>query len=162
MKRSTLRILSLFILTLSLGSLGCTNANKATKTDTASKNMKGIEEEPTQQTAKNLYLMLRLSQNDSTGVINILNVEKQIYEKQGNPLPQSSDIKGENHFTCEIKQQNGEVIGKEEQKISFTFGDNHDEGFLKFILPLRDKAYYVEVKHLNEKGVWEKLYSEKL
>lgn len=162
MIKSKLNVFSLLILFLSLGAWGCTNANKTTRTDTASKNRDELQEKPIQQPAKNLYLMLRLAQDDSTGVINVLTVEKQVYEKQGNPLPVNSDIKGKQLFTCEIKQQNGETIRKSEQKINFTIGESQNEAFLKFILPLPENADYVEVNHLNEKGVWIKLYTEKI
>lgn len=162
MKQSTLIIFPLLILALSFGSLACTGPNKTTKSDAVSKNMKELEEEPAQPAPKNLYLMLRLAKNDSTGVIDVLTVENQVYEKQGNPLPISGDIAGENLFTCEIRQENGEVIRKSEQKIKFTLGDKGNEAILKFILPFPEEAHYVEVNHLNDQGVWQKLFSEKL
>lgn len=106
--------------------------------------------------------MLRLAQNDSTGVINILKVEKQVYDRQGNPLPLDANVTGKQLFSCEIKQQNGETVQKSEQKINFTLGDSGNEAILKFILPLHQNGDYIEVNHLNSDGVWENLYGEKL
>ena len=162
MIKSTPNTFFILILALSLGAWGCSNANKATKTDTASKKVNELQEETVQQPAKNLYLMLRLERNDSTGVIDILTIEKQVYEKQGNPLPLNGDIVGKQLFTCEIRKLDGEVIRKAEEKINFTIGDLGNEAILKFILPIPEEAHYVEVNHLNAQGVWEKLYSEKL
>lgn len=162
MIQSSLRIFS-FIIIFSIGAIGCTNASKTVKHD--SKTTKTIvepTEESVQQSGKNLYLMLRLSKNDSTNEITILTSETEIYQKPGNPLPLETEIDGTEHFTCVIKQENEEVVQKIEKKIKFTIGDSGNEAILKFILPLPEKAYSIEVNHLNEKGVWEKLYSEKL
>ena len=162
MTKSNLSILFITILLLSLGAIGCTSKSEITKTSTVKKKNDEPQEESLKAPAKNLYIMLRLLQNDSTGAISILRVEKQIYERQGNPLPLDANIPGKQLYSCEIKQQNGETVQKSEQKINFTLGDSGNEAILKFILPLHENAHYVEINRLNEVGVWENVYSEKM
>ena len=130
-----------FILIVSLGTFSCSSANKTAKSEAATKKMNEPTEESVQQT-------------------HILRVETEVYQKPGNPLPSRSDIDGTHLFTCEIKRENGETVQKQEQKINFTLGESHNEGILKFILPVPEKAHYVEVEHLDKHGAWVKIYSE--
>lgn len=149
-----------FILIVSLGTFSCSSANKTAKSEAATKKMNEPTEESVQQTQKNYYLMLRVSKDEVSGKVDILRVETEVYQKPGNPLPSRSDIDGTHLFTCEIKRENGETVQKQEQKINFTLGESHNEGILKFILPVPEKAHYVEVEHLDKHGAWVKIYSE--
>jgi len=124
--------------------------------------MKEPTTESVQQNEKNFYLMLRLEKDQSTDEIKIKTVEREVYQKAGNPLPTQGVFDGKHLFTCELTGKNGEIIRKVEQKINLDLGPAKNEGILKFIVPFPKEAYHVEVKHLTLDGVWITIYSDKL